>query len=166
MNSLRDSITLTIPAQAYYIDIVRFSLDRIAARMGYSSEDIDDMKVAVSEACNNAVLHAYEADQEGHISVRFEFSHDEISIGVKDEGKSFDFDRVMGNASSYHNKPLEDINAGGLGIYLMQQLMDVVQVMKSESGTEVVLTKIINQNRSTFAHSERTHEPNDSGTHV
>ena len=53
-------IGLTIPAKAEYLHIVRLTLFGIASNVGFSFEQIEDMKVAVAEACNNVVLHAYE----------------------------------------------------------------------------------------------------------
>ncbi|MDB4867327.1 MAG: rsbW, partial [Cohnella sp.] len=48
-------VTLTVPAQAEYVDLIRLTLYGIASKMKYSFEEIEDMKVAVSEAVNNAV---------------------------------------------------------------------------------------------------------------
>lgn len=53
-------VILQLPASAEYVDIVRLNLYGIAcSKMGFTYEDIEDMKVAVSEACNNSVLYAY-----------------------------------------------------------------------------------------------------------
>lgn len=53
------NVTLTVPALPEYVDLVRLTLYGVASKMKFTFEDIEDMKVAVSEACNNAVLHAY-----------------------------------------------------------------------------------------------------------
>ena len=148
MKASCENIVLKIPAQAEYIEIVRLTLYGVAARMNYSYEDIEDMKVAVSEACNNSVLHAYSGDKEGSVEVRFEIRKEGLSIVVRDEGSSFDYNKTKSNVSSLHNKSLNDIEAGGLGIYMMQALMDVVQV-NNDFGTEVTLTKLLNRSEST-----------------
>lgn len=59
MNAQIQKVVLNLPATADFVDIVRLNLYGIAAKMGFSYEDIEDMKVAVSEACNNSVLYAY-----------------------------------------------------------------------------------------------------------
>jgi serine/threonine-protein kinase RsbW len=143
MKDNNDMISLIIPARAEYIDIVRLTLYGIATRMGYSYEDIEDMKVAVSEACNNVVLHAYD-DSEGKIEVRFDISELELSIVVKDDGKSFNYTSVGNSDSPTYEQPLEDVQVGGLGIFMMQALMDHVQV-NNQTGTEVILTKHLNR---------------------
>ncbi|MBD2844914.1 anti-sigma B factor RsbW [Paenibacillus sp. IB182496] len=150
MNMNEELIHLEVPATAEYVDLVRITLYGIAAKMGFMFEEIEDMKVAVSEACNNAVLHAYgnppvgtTADapsQPPRMEVRFFKKEDALSIVVKDNGKSFDAQHVESAASPLEGKSINEINAGGLGLYLMQALMDQVEV-HSEAGTEVILTK-------------------------
>ncbi|NBD23950.1 anti-sigma B factor RsbW [Paenibacillus glycinis] len=150
MNLTEDVITLQVPASAEYIDLVRLTLYGLAVKMGFSYEEIEDMKVAVSEACNNAVLYAYgdlsagEAAQaptpSPRIEVRFVKKDDALSIVVKDDGRSFDAVAAARRAKPVNGKSIEELQAGGLGLYLMQALMDDVEV-NSDMGTEVVLTK-------------------------
>ncbi|GAA3409876.1 anti-sigma B factor RsbW [Paenibacillus hodogayensis] len=141
LNPVEPTVTLRVPALAEYVDLVRLTLYGIASKLGFLYEEIEDMKVAVSEACNNAVLHAYDgAGQSGMMEIRFYAAERELTIIVKDEGRSFE-PAPEGSASpALHGKTLDEIQAGGLGLYLMQALMDEVEV-RSENGTEVVLTK-------------------------
>ncbi len=132
------NVTLTVPALPEYIDLVRLTLYGIASKMKFTFEDIEDMKVAVSEACNNAVLHAYGGD-DGIIEVRFITNSDELSITVQDNGRSFTITEST-ETPSLHGKSIDEIQSGGLGLYLMQALMDRVEV-QHEGGTAVKLTK-------------------------
>ena len=142
------SICLTVPASANYVDIIRLALYGISTKWGFSYEEIEDMKVAVAEACNNAVLHAYQTGEIGVIDVTFNRADNGISISVKDQGSSFDYNRRSGQTVGLHDKDLSEIYAGGLGIYLMQALMDDVQVV-TNSGTEVILTKFLQTSEGT-----------------
>ncbi|MEF3305196.1 anti-sigma B factor RsbW [Paenibacillus sp. GYB003] len=138
MKPLEPCVTLRVPATADYVDLVRLTLYGIASKLGFLYEDIEDMKVAVSEACNNAVLHAY--DEAGHMEIRFRIAPDALTIVVKDEGRSFDVSSELQTVPPTRGKTIEQLEAGGLGLYLMQALMDEVDVL-SGIGTEVVLTK-------------------------
>jgi serine/threonine-protein kinase RsbW len=140
MSQSNRTVSMTLPAEAEFIDVVRLTLYGICTKVGFSYEDIEDMKVAVAEACNNVVVHAYEPGHAGTMDVRFELVGNGLRITVKDEGHSFDFTEKAQKAESLHDKSLEEAQIGGLGIYLMQALMDNVEVI-SDSGTEVVLTK-------------------------
>ncbi|OBZ16249.1 anti-sigma B factor RsbW [Bacillus sp. FJAT-27264] len=134
-------VVLQLPASAEYVDIVRLNLYGIASKMGFTYEDIEDMKVAVSEACNNSVLYAYGQD-DGLVDVIFEVGPDALSIIVKDEGESFDGVDSVAERTTLHDKELSDVQVGGLGFYLMQALMDDVSVVSEAGrGTVVTLTK-------------------------
>ncbi|MEK3900884.1 MULTISPECIES: anti-sigma B factor RsbW [unclassified Paenibacillus] len=137
-------VVLQLPASAEYVDIVRLNLYGIASKMGFTYEDIEDMKVAVSEACNNSVLYAY-GQADGMVDVIFEVGTSVLSITVKDEGESFDSLDASGERLTLHDKELNDVQVGGLGFYLMQALMDDVSVVsEAGKGTVVTLTKRLN----------------------
>ena len=137
-------VVLQLPASAEYVDIVRLNLDGIASKMGFTYEDIEDMKVAVSEACNNSVLYAY-GQEDGLVDVIFEVGSSALSITVKDEGESFDGLDSSDERMTLHDKELNDVQVGGLGFYLMQALMDDVSVVsEAGKGTVVTLTKRLN----------------------
>jgi len=140
MNLANRTVTMTLPAEAEFIDVVRLTLYGLCTKAGFTYEEIEDMKVAVAEACNNVVVHAYEPGNGGTMEIRFELAEQGLRITVKDQGSSFDFSEKVTQAESLHDKSLEEAQVGGLGIYLMQALMDDVEV-NSEGGTEVVLTK-------------------------
>ncbi|AYB42176.1 anti-sigma B factor RsbW [Paenibacillus lautus] len=140
MNSDVQRVTLNLPASAEYVDIVRLNLYGIASKMGFSYEEIEDMKVAVSEACNNSVLYAY-SQEGGMVEVLFQVAGESLSITVRDEGESFDSVGAVGNRT-LHDKDLSEVQIGGLGFYLMEALMDEVSVTnQAGKGTEVTLTK-------------------------
>ncbi len=140
-------IRLQIPAHADYIDLVRLCLYGVASKMGFAYEDIEDMKVAASEACNNAVLHGNPNNSTGVIDISFNLAATNLSIVVKDQGPSFDYADVLEKAESLHNKQLSHLRGGGLGIFLMQALMDKVEVDNS-NGTELTLTKFVTTQNS------------------
>ncbi|NMM53236.1 anti-sigma B factor RsbW [Paenibacillus aquistagni] len=141
--NLQQQVRLSIPAQAEYVDLVRLTLYGIAHQMGFSFEDIEDMKVAVSEACNNAVLYAYKRDG-GIVDIVFNVGDQELELVIRDEGESFDAEEKTQEPGAWHDTPLEDVETGGLGFYLMQALMDDLEVNSMEGrGTEVRMKKSI-----------------------
>ncbi|WP_106766978.1 anti-sigma B factor RsbW [Paenibacillus faecalis] len=141
MSAEIQKITLNLPANAEYVDIVRLNLYGIASKMGFTYEEIEDMKVAVSEACNNSVLYAY-GQEGGMVEVVFDVTNDSLSITVRDEGESFESGANLDNRPTLHDKDLDEVQIGGLGFYLMEALMDDVSVTnETGKGTKVVLTK-------------------------
>jgi serine/threonine-protein kinase RsbW len=138
-------ISLSIPAKAEYLHIVRLTLFGIATNIGFSFEQIEDMKVAVAEACNNVVLHAYSDSEAGILEIEFEVEESGLSIHIKDEGTSFDYERMVNKSTTLHDKTISEATVGGLGIFMMHALMDKVQV-RTNHGTEVILSKQLSRN--------------------
>ncbi len=134
-------IRLQIPAHADHIDVVRLCLYGIASKSGFSYEQIEDMKVAVSEACNNAVLHGSPLDEDNIIDICFQHDDNNLIIKVKNKGPSFEYTEALEKAAPLQAADVSELPVGGLGIYLMQALMDEVSVETIGQWTEVILTK-------------------------
>lgn len=138
-----NAIHLQIPAHADYIDMVRICLYGIASKLQFPFEDIEDMKVAVSEACNNAVLYGFQEDENAMIDISYEFADDALTIKVKNNGPEFMYSEAVGKAAPLPDTEVNDLRIGGLGIYLMQALMDDVVVHTSAGATEIAMTKYL-----------------------
>lgn len=136
------TVTLTIPAKADCIDVARLALYGVATRMGYPYEEIEDMKVAVSEACNNVVLHGY-GEEIGRIELKFDMLDDRLRISVIDDGGGVPSDLRVPRQSPLLGGELSEVDEGGLGIFLMQALMDEMEVNLRQAGTEIVMTKYL-----------------------
>jgi len=91
MNQVMDYIEMKIPAKPDYVGVIRLTLSGIASRMGFTYEEIEDIKIAISEATTNAVQHAYQNDEGGEIIVGFGIYPDKLEMMVADYGQSFNF---------------------------------------------------------------------------
>jgi serine/threonine-protein kinase RsbW len=94
---MMDYIEMKIPAKPEYIGVIRLTLSGIANRIGYTYEEIEDIKIAVSEACTNAVQHAYSKDENGEVIVGFGIYEDKLELMVVDNGKSLILNRLKTN---------------------------------------------------------------------
>lgn len=131
-------ITLTIPSLSDYVGVARLTASGIASRMKFTHEDIEDIKIAVSEACTNAVQYAY-GDSMGDITLVFNLLENALEIRVKDQGKGFDSTAPVDSQAAM-NDP--DKMGLGLGIVFMRSLMDHVEHRSTpENGTEVLMVK-------------------------
>jgi len=80
-----DVVTLAIPARTEYLILARLALAGIAREVEIDQATLADLKLAVTEACGNAVQHAQPGDP-GMVTVRFMVSDDAIEIMVEDDG--------------------------------------------------------------------------------
>lgn len=138
-----DFVEMKIPAKPDYVAIIRLTLSGVANRMGFSYDDIEDMKIAISEACTNAVQHAYKENENGEVKVGFGLFSDRLEIMVVDKGESFDFEELKEKIGPYETaEEVEMLPEGGLGLYLIETLMDKVKMMNSK-GVTLMMTKYL-----------------------
>src|SRR4051812_45512775 len=111
------------------VALVRQALGGLAASVGIHESLLADMKTAVSEACNNVVLHAY-ADERGPLEVFVCPDAHEIAVVVSDEGTGIQ-----------PREPEPEVAMQGVGLSLIQALTEKVEfVGGADQGTEVRMT--------------------------
>ncbi|MFC4322034.1 anti-sigma B factor RsbW [Litchfieldia salsa] len=141
MNQSFDYVEMKVPAKAEYVGVVRLTLSGIASRMGFSYEAIEDLKIATSEACTNAVQHAYHKNEGGEITVGYGLYDDRLEVMIADNGKSFNFEQMKEEIGPHSvDQSIEKLPEGGLGLYLIDTLMDEVKV-HHKYGVTVFMTK-------------------------
>lgn len=131
-----DCVELRIPARAEWVAVARLAVSAIANRLAFSFEEIEDLKLALSEACANCIQHAG-AEGEG-IDITFEVLSDAVRIAVRDRvGQGQSAACALPVASQMRDERTE-----GVGMYIIQSLMDVVEYkVDGRAGTELVMTK-------------------------
>ena len=131
-------IELEIPARPEFVALARLVVSALAsARRNLDDDRIDDLKVAVSEACTNAIeANGAAATQEG-VVVRCAEHDDRLEVRIQDRGTGFD------PATLPEHPPITDPTRlnfeGGHGIPLIRTLVDRVAFESSASGTAVTM---------------------------
>lgn len=140
-----DFIEMKVPAKAEYVGVVRLSASGIASRMGFSYEDIEDLKVAISEATTNVVSHAYKEDEIGELTVGFGVYKERLEVMIADHGGSFDLNEIKDKIGPYKPaEPVDTLREGGFGLFLINALMDKVEI-NNKYGVIVLMTKYLNE---------------------
>ena len=144
MSPTSEFIEMKVPAKPEYVGVIRLAVSGIANRIGYSYDDIEDIKIAVAEACTNVVNHAYdEKETEPLIMISCGVYSDRIELMVADKGGSVNVDSFKkGKGPISSNQPIEELKEGGLGLFLIETLMDKVEI-SGDSGVVIVMTKFL-----------------------
>lgn len=126
------SIELKIPCKEEFAAIVRIQAESIARRLDYDEEEVQDIKSAVGEACDNSIEHG---KSDKGIDVHYHLSGTHLLMEITDYGKGFD-PAGMGKVAP---DPLAE---RGRGIFLIRNLVDSFEIKsKPGEGTQVILTK-------------------------
>jgi serine/threonine-protein kinase RsbW len=141
---------MTLPSRADNVAIVRQALAGAIEVLGLSESRLLDINTAVSEACNNVVVHAYEGN-EGPLEVNLCVQDSELEVVVRDEGVGI-----------RPRAPEPGIEVQGLGLSLIQTLSDRVEFLGGISlGTEVRMAFSLNGQSDSWVPN-----PSPAGTDV
>jgi anti-sigma regulatory factor (Ser/Thr protein kinase) len=109
-------IRLTLPARAENIALVRHVIGALAESLALPAKTIEDIRLAVTEACTNVVRHAYR-DHEGPLEIVIEPQSDCLTVVVSDRGRG-----ILPNPAS---------EGPGLGLPLIAALADALEIEHS-----------------------------------
>lgn len=132
--------TLSLCADLGDLATVREFVARMGTDLGLDADVIYDLQLAVDEACANVINHAY-GSQAGRIDVSVEPVEEGVQVVVRDWGGAFDPHVVP---TPNVEAPLEERQLGGLGLFLMRQVMDDVRfAFDAEGGNTLEMVKRI-----------------------
>ena len=129
-------VRLEIPARAEWVAVARLAVAAVASRQRFSVEEIEDIKLAVAEACTNSI----QSLPDGPIEIVCDASADELVLTVRHRGRT----AALGTVEE------ERIGDAGrteeLGVFLIRALMDNVEYSVSlRDGTQIVMTKRVSR---------------------
>ena len=111
-------VRLTIPARAEYVLLGRLALSGVTRMRPLDDETVNDLKLAVTEACTNSVRHAY-GENGGTVDIVYELHDDRLVVEVSDDGAGFDPNGLV---------EAGELTEGGLGIAIIRALVDEFEV--------------------------------------
>jgi anti-sigma regulatory factor (Ser/Thr protein kinase) len=119
-------LELSLPARAENVAVVRHAFGGLADVLDVSDQTLSDIKLAVTEACTNVVVHAY-PEGEGPLAVRARVDDRRLTVVVTDEGRGI--------------LPRADSPGLGLGLPLIATLAESLELGTGEQDrTEVRMT--------------------------
>jgi serine/threonine-protein kinase RsbW len=121
-------IELKIPASSQWVRVARLTVAGVASRLHFGIDAVEDIKLAVAEAINNAIQHAPVAEsREASVTIILESDENGLWISVADEGRVHGgLDASVETSGEATDSSPDDLPEGGLGILLIRSLMDEV----------------------------------------
>jgi anti-sigma regulatory factor (Ser/Thr protein kinase) len=127
-------IELSLPARPENVAVIRHVLGAFAEAQRLRPEVVEDLRLAVTEACTNVVRHAYSAGEPGTIDLTITPAEDALRVVVSDRGRGIG--------------PSPDTKGPGLGLPLIAAIVDSLEIEQTPGvGSRVTMS---------FAH--RRHE--------
>ncbi|MDH7481486.1 MAG: ATP-binding protein [Armatimonadota bacterium] len=125
-----NQVEVRFKADMEYLAAVRLITQKVAEKLMLSNNSVYDLKLAVGEACANAIEHGSPLGSENDVAVTFSWTEKELRIEIADQGTGCWIESKVGCGSDR-----------GFGIPIMRALMDQVDFVVGLDGTKVILTK-------------------------
>jgi serine/threonine-protein kinase RsbW len=128
--SVTPDLELVLPARPENVAVVRHALGGFGDAFDISDQALADIKLAVTEACTNVVVHAY-PDGEGPLGISAWMQDERLTVVVHDEGRGM--------------LPRPDSPGLGLGLPLIATLAESLELgTGTDERTEVRMTFVLN----------------------
>ncbi|ACL74784.1 ATP-binding protein [Ruminiclostridium cellulolyticum] len=122
---INDNVTLILPAKSEYVSTARLTASSVATRVGFNIDEVEDIKVSVSEVCNIILSRTDKKISQYRIS--FDIIANNLKITFMAENSTLDcFEESIENE---------------YGLYIMKALMDSVELCNDDHS--IVMTKKI-----------------------
>ena len=110
-------VQIRIDSRPETLRLVRKVVSEAAALCGCGENCVRDIVIAVDEACQNVIRHAYRGEPDGEILIDIRREGDRIAFNVIDFADPVDLSKLK-------PRSLEELRPGGLGIHFISQCMD------------------------------------------
>lgn len=133
-----ESIHFSIKSHPENLKVIRKEMKEILSKTELSKEDSGCIILAIDEACSNIIKHGYKNDYNQKIDLNIKLETNLLTISIIDNGISFD-------KNSIETRDIDEIKPGGLGIYIITQVMDRVEYTRTPEGfNKIKMVKELN----------------------
>lgn len=126
---------ITVPSHPKYLSVVRAVTASMAQLHEMTETVIDDIKLAVDEACSNVIKHAYKGETGRKITLKYTIQRGTFTVSIDDNGVKLAIEQMKGRS-------LDDVRPGGLGVHFIRRVFDVVKLdNRKRRGNRLILIK-------------------------
>ena len=134
-----EPIHLSVTSHPKNLKHIRSVIADVISKTNLSKEDSGSIIIAVDEACSNIIRHSYKNDYDRKIDLTVKLKTNSLTISIVDDGIKFDINSIEPRDTN-HLKP------GGLGIYIIKQIMDTVEYSRTSKGfNKIKMVKKLNR---------------------
>jgi serine/threonine-protein kinase RsbW len=132
-----ERVLVNIPSNPMFERIVRASADELGQAIGLPPERVEDLKLAVSEAVNNAIDHGNQREATKLVEVIFALDADKLEVRIRDQGAGTD--RIDFSRKIVEEQNLDSGMHRGFGMYLISARVDDYEISSTQYGTDMTL---------------------------
>ncbi|WP_438445533.1 anti-sigma F factor [Gorillibacterium sp. sgz5001074] len=148
MSEFRNHMKIDFASMSENESFARVVVAAFVSQLDPTLDELTDIKTVVSEAVTNAIIHGYDNDPNGVVTIQAEIRNDTVRIQVIDRGAGI-ADLEQARQPLYTSKP--ELERSGMGFTIMENFMDQMEVeTQPGQGTTVTMTKRIETKKALF----------------
>jgi serine/threonine-protein kinase RsbW len=140
------SVEVRLPSRLGYEKVAMSTAAAVAKLMGFREDRVEDLKTAVAEACINAIEHGNLLNERLSVGVILSSVDDALEVRVIDDGKGL---RKMPSKPNIDRKIHGEEDPRGMGMFLIQALVDEAQWVKGVKGKNSYVRLVIRLDKDT-----------------
>jgi anti-sigma regulatory factor (Ser/Thr protein kinase) len=146
---MKNSAVITIPSHPQYLSVLRAVTAQMCMLSGMSESAVEEVKLAVDEACANVMKHAYRGNTGRKIMIQFRIIPDSFEVIIEDNGIKARPERIEG-------RDLDEVRPGGLGVHLIRRAFDTFTFDKRKKrGNRLKLIRHEKEHHDSYADRKR-----------
>ncbi|MED5017635.1 anti-sigma F factor [Paenibacillus chibensis] len=144
----RNFMTLQFAAKSENESFARVTVAAFISQLDPTMDELSDLKTVISEAVTNSIIHGYNSDPDGKVTINAEIVGDTVTITVEDKGAGIE-DLDLARQPLYTSKP--ELERSGMGFTIMENFMDEFEVSSEPgSGTSIRMKKRIESKKALY----------------
>jgi len=148
MSEFKNHMKLQFASRSENESFARVTVAAFVSQLDPTLDELTDIKTVVSEAVTNAIIHGYDNDPSGIVTISAEIEGDTVTISVSDSGAGIT-DLEQARQPLFTSKP--ELERSGMGFTIMENFMDRLDVATDVgSGTTVTMTKRIESKKALY----------------
>ncbi|WJH28643.1 anti-sigma F factor [Paenibacillus sp. CC-CFT742] len=141
-------MNLQFAAKSENESFARVTVAAFISQLDPTMDELSDLKTVVSEAVTNSIIHGYNNNPEGIVSIQAQIREDMITIIVEDRGEGIE-DLELAKQPLYTSKP--ELERSGMGFTIMENFMDEFEVSSEPGrGTSIKMKKRIESKKAMY----------------
>ncbi|MGG4395116.1 anti-sigma F factor [Paenibacillus thiaminolyticus] len=148
MSGHSNKMSLEFSSRSENEAFARVAVAAFVAQLDPTLEELTDLKTVISEAVTNSIIHGYDNNPEGIVSITAEIKGDQIMLTVSDRGHGIE-DVELARQPLFTSKP--DMERSGMGFTIMENFMDEFEVTTElGAGTTIRMKKRIESKKALY----------------
>ena len=127
----RNFMALQFAAKSENESFARVTVAAFVSQLDPTMDEITDLKTVVSEAVTNSIIHGYDEDPEGIVTISASIEGDTVTLVVEDKGRGIE-DLELAKQPLFTSKP--ELERSGMGFTIMENFMDEFDVTSEMGG--------------------------------